>query len=150
MSLGNPARLALAAAVLASVALLAAELALGAFRLGQGSAVNPCTATETIAGTGYLGYDAKLQQVVLEGLDRAACRLHTTPATLALALQTPAGRRRVAHGRDLEQIFRESLQQAISEERKSGRLGAVNAFLFDQLVRRTPLSLVTRLLGLAS
>ena len=150
MSLRSPVRLALAAALLASAVLAGAELALGAFTLGDVPAPHPCTATVTITGTGYLGYDAKLQQVALEGLDRAACHLNTTAAKLALALQTPAGRRRIAHGRDLEKVFRNSLQQAIAEERKAGRLNAVNAFLFGQLVQRTPLSLVTRLLGLAT
>ena len=144
----RPTRLALAAAVAASLALAGAEVGLGAFTVGSVPPPHPCTKVVTVHSSGYVGYDAKLQEIALQGLDRAACRLDTTPVKLALALQTPASRRRVARGRNLQALFRKSLQQGVDIQRKAGHLNAVDAFLARQLVAHTPLSLVKRILGI--
>ena len=150
MSWRQPSLLALAAAVVASAALAGAELGRGALTLGNVPPSHPCTAVVTVHSSGYLGYDSKLQEIALQGLDRAACHLNTTPVRLALALQSAAGRRRIAHGRDLNAVFRQSLRQAVDVQRKAGRLNIVDAFLARQAVAHTPLSLVKQLLGIAS
>jgi hypothetical protein len=144
----RPTRLALAAVVAASLVLVGAELARGAFTLGDVPAPHPCTRVVSIHSSGYLGYDARLQEIALQGLDRAACRLNTTPVRLALALQSPSARRRIAHGRDLQTVFRTSLQQAVDIQRKAGHLNLLDAYLARRLIARTPLSLVKQVLGI--
>jgi len=73
-------RLAPPQAILA--ALLVAAVALVAIELGKGAAVepgpklaDPCRPREAHVS----GLDATIQRIVLDGLDGAACRLHTTP-----------------------------------------------------------------------
>lgn len=145
---GTPTRLALLATIAVSLALVGAELGRGAFTLGTAEAPHPCTAVVSLHTSGYVGYDAKLQEIALQGLDVAACRLGTSPARLALALRTPSARRHVAHGRNLQAVIRRSLERAIDIQRRAGHLNAIDAFLARQAVARTPLSLVEQILGI--
>lgn len=144
----RPTHLALAAAVTASLVLASGELGRGAFTLGRVPRPHPCTEVVTMHSSGYLGYDTKLQEIALQGLDRAACHLNTTPVRLALSLQSAASRRRIAHGRNLQAVFRKSLQQGVDIQRKAGHLNAVDALLFRQLVTHTPLPLVKQILDI--
>jgi len=134
----------LLAALAVSGGLVGAELSRGALHLGEAPPPRPCTEHTTLDGGSF---DAKLQRIALDGLSRAACRLGTTRAKLALALDSPADRKRIAKGNDLNAVLRKSLIQAVDEQRKAGSLNGVEAFLAKQLIGRTPLSLVQRLLG---
>ena len=72
--------------LLAAAVLLAVELGLGATRYGSGSSPTRVART-TFAGSGL---DATVQQVVLDGLDGAACRLGTTREELVLSFGSGA------------------------------------------------------------
>ena len=67
----------------AAVVFLAVELGMGAWGFGQVKRVDPCTATTPSLGGGF---DAALQRIVLDGLNGAACRLHTTREQLVESL----------------------------------------------------------------
>ena len=136
---------ALAAVLLAAAALVGAEIGFGAISAGTYRPPNPCTQRTPIQGAGA---STELQRIALDGLARAACRLGTTRVELALALENPAKRQRIAHGRDLNEILRESLLQAVDEQRTARNLGAIQAFLYRQAIEHTPVSLVKRVLGL--
>ena len=75
-------------------ALLASILALVAVELGKGAAnepgpklADPCHPRPGRTG----GFDATVQRIVLDGLDGAACRLHTTREELVLSLAPGTG-----------------------------------------------------------
>lgn len=137
---------AVCAALVASAALLGAEFQRGALHLGETAPADPCTQRAPIAGGSF---DAKLQRIALDGIARAACRLGTTRAELALALDSPAERSRLAQGRDLEEILRQSLVQAVDEQRDAGNLNAGEAFLARQLVQNAPVSWLRGVLSIA-
>ena len=144
----TPARrtlVGIAAALVLGAALVGAEVGRGALVLGRYATPNPCTQETPIRDAGVT---TELQRIALDGLARAACRLRTTRVKLALALGDPAKRRRIAHGRDLNEVFRAGLLQAVSEQQASGRLGTIQAFLYREAIAHAPLSLVEGVLGL--
>jgi hypothetical protein len=84
-----PFVLPLGAAALVAV-VLGGQVAAGGWDLGPERAVDPCRARAvTAVSTGLEGLG---EQLVLLGLNGAACRLHTTRAALVLRLATPAAR----------------------------------------------------------
>ena len=70
------------ALLLAGVALVGVELGLGALNQPSPAIANPCHPREGRTG----GIDATVQRIVLDGLDGAACRLHTTREELVLSI----------------------------------------------------------------
>jgi hypothetical protein len=82
MTLRRDAISILLALLLAAGALIAVELSLGATHYGSTKLADPCR-PHTFAGSGL---DGALQQVVLDGLDGAACRLGTSREELVLSL----------------------------------------------------------------
>ncbi|HUK94505.1 MAG TPA: hypothetical protein VLU96_05550 [Gaiellaceae bacterium] len=75
--------LAILIVLLASgLALVAAELVSGALNEPAPKIANPCEPRPGRTG----GIDTTIQRVVLDGLDGAACRLHTTREELVLSL----------------------------------------------------------------
>ncbi len=78
-----------AAALVVLIALLVAAVALVGVELGKGAAssgptvTNPCKPRAPFPGSGL---DATIQRIVLDGLDGAACSLHTTREELVLSL----------------------------------------------------------------
>jgi len=66
----------------AAIVLIAAELALGALRHGGVPLADPCVRRAAFGGSGL---DGAVQQVALDGLDGAACRLHTSREELVLS-----------------------------------------------------------------
>ena len=76
------------AGLLASGAVLVGvELAKGALDEPSPKIANPCEPREGRTG----GFDTTVQRIVLDGLDGAACRLHTTREELVLSLEPRAG-----------------------------------------------------------
>src|SRR5213078_1990474 len=86
----TPAVTVLLVQLIASVAFLVAELAAGATH-DSVAVRNPCKPRPLFPGHGI---DATIQRVVLDGLDGAACRLHTTREELVLSLRGGGGSRR--------------------------------------------------------
>ena len=75
-------------AVLAAAAILVVvELSMGAIDTGP-TVANPCKPRTPFPGSGI---DAAIQRIVLNGLDGAACRLHTTREGLILSLRSSGG-----------------------------------------------------------
>ena len=108
----------------AAAALLAAELGEGAADRGV-TIANPCRTRAPFPGHGI---DATIQRVVLDGLDGAACRLHTSREELVLSLR---GRGRW-NQRTIENALRAGLRRAVEE---AGRRGDIPGFLMP-LARR--------------
>ena len=69
-------RIALAVLGAGAVALLVAELALGALHFGSTKLADPCTAKPAFSGGGI---DGAIQRFALAGLNGAACKLGTDP-----------------------------------------------------------------------
>ena len=133
-------RLAPPQAILA--ALLVAALALVAVELGQGAAVepgpklaDPCRPREVHVS----GLDATIQRIVLDGLDGAACRLHTTREELVLSLGSGTGVTRRWDEHTIEVALRAGLLRSVDEAERRGDVPGFLAPLLRRLVERAPL-----------
>jgi hypothetical protein len=126
-----PAVTALVAVLVAAVAFLAAELAAGATHRTV-EVRNPCAPRPLFPGHGI---DATIQRVVLDGLDGAACRLHTTRERLVLSLR--GTRRWDRH--TIEVAVRAGTLRAVDEAVRRGDIPGFLAPLARRLVRTTPL-----------
>lgn len=126
----SPVRI-LAGLLVAGLTLLAVELGSGAAE-GVSTVANPCAQRALFPG---VGLDATIQRVVLAGLDRAACRLHTTREELVLSLGkgTPARRRKV------EAALRAGLLQATDEAEQRGDIPGLLAPAVRRVIRTAPL-----------
>ena len=135
-------------------ALLASGLALVAVELGQGALhepppklADPCMPHDGRTG----GIDATAQRIVLDGLDGAACRLHTTREELVLSLAPEAGVRRRWDDHTIEVAIRAGLLRSIDEATRRGDIPDFLAPALRGLVKRAPIDLLVRGgIGLAS
>ena len=139
-------RLTPALAILA--ALLAAVLALVAVEFGKGAAeepgpkiANPCHGRPPRGGGGL---DATVQRIVLDGLDGAACRLHTTREELVLSLAPETGVRRRWDEHTIEVALRAGLLRAVDQAEQRGDIPGFAAPFVRQLVERAPLDKLVR------
>jgi hypothetical protein len=116
------------------VGLLCVAVALLAVEVGENAAdggvaiANPCKPRAPFPGDGI---DATIQRVVLEGLDGAACRLHTSREELVLSLRPRSGNRRWSQ-HTIETALRAGLLHAVDE---AGRRREIPGFL-TPLARR--------------
>ena len=138
-------RMTPALAILAT--LLAAVVVLVAVELGKGAAAepgpklaNPCHARPGRNG----GFDAAVQRIVLDGLDGAACRLHTTREELVLSLAPETGVRRRWDQHTIEVAVRAGLLQAVDRAERRGDTPGFAAPLLRQLVETAPLDRLIR------
>jgi hypothetical protein len=139
-------RLTPALAILA--ALLAAVLALVAVEFGKGAAeepgpkiANPCHGRVPRAGGGL---DATVQRIVLDGLDGAACRLHTSREELVLSLAPETGVRRRWSDHTIEVALRAGMLRAVDEADRRGDIPGFATPFVRQLVERAPLDKLVR------
>ena len=139
-------RLTPALAILA--ALLAAVLALVAVEFGKGAAeepgpkiANPCHGRPPRGGGGL---DATVQRIVLDGLDGAACRLHTTREELVLSLAPETGVRRRWDEHTIEVALRAGLLRAVDEADRRGDIPGFATPFIRQLVEKAPLDKLVR------
>ncbi len=123
-------------------ALLAAALVLVAVELGKGAAdpvspalANPCRPRPAHGG----GLDATIQRIVLDGLDGAACRLHTTREELVLSLGPGTGFRRRWDRRTIEVALRAGLLRSVDEAERRGDVPGFVAGVLRRLVQSAPL-----------
>jgi hypothetical protein len=124
----------LAALLVAAGILVAVELGMGAVDTGPAVA-NPCKARAPFPGSGI---DAAIQRIVLNGLDGAACRLHTTREELILSLRSSGGSVHFdKHSTEL--AVRAGLLRAVDEAERRGDIPGFVAPIARRLIRSTPI-----------
>ena len=117
----------------AAVVFLAVELGMGAWGFGEVKRVDPCTATTPSLGGGF---DAALQRIVLDGLNGAACRLHTTREELVESLGSGSSR---WSDEQVQQAVRIGLVQAIDEAERRGDVPGIVAPLLREAAKHAPI-----------
>lgn len=135
---------ALLGALLLSLALVGAYVALGGGTYKPLEVADPCDPRPLPPAEGL---EEVGQQVVLSALDGAACELRVTREDLVLALATPESRAEFARAHrigedELEQAVRSGLERAVRDARRAGRLSDVEAALLGEAVARLPISLL--------
>jgi hypothetical protein len=123
----------IAALLAAAVVLVAVELGMGAWSFGEVRRQDPCTAKTPSLGSGF---DAGLQRIVLDGLNGAACRLHTTREELVQALG-PAQSSRWSP-EEIQDAVRAGLVRAIDEAETRGDLPGIAATLLREAAKHAP------------
>jgi hypothetical protein len=136
-----------AAALVAAVALVAAYLALGGRSYAPASVPSPCAARHWrhVASFGDLE-----NEVALSALSGAACRLHVSQGSLALAFTSTDRLRAFArrHGLSTLEVAaaaRDGLERAISDGQRSGAVGDVEAVLLRAAFHHIPTDQIIRL-----
>jgi hypothetical protein len=129
----------LAALGAAALILIAVELAQGARDYGELAVENPCTATVSATGEGL---DATAQQILLDGLNGAACELGTTREELVLSFEPELGADIGWDRETIERAVRSGLLNSVDEAEERGSLGGLSATLLRELIERAPLDLL--------
>lgn len=128
----------LAALLVGAVALLGVELGKGALTEPPPKLADPCLPRAGSSG----GIDATIQRIVLDGLDGAACRLHTTREEFVLSLGGNAPRRWNEH--TIEVALRAGLLRSVDEAERRGDIPGFAASLLRRFVERAPLDRLIR------
>jgi len=133
-------RFLVAAAVVASLALVVAYLAAGGSSYEPAKTQDPC---KPRPWTEPEGLQEIAQQFSLSALDGAACKLGVSRETLARALATPQSRERFTkrYGIDdaeLARAIRAGLLRAISDAERAGALNPLLAAPLRATVRQIP------------
>jgi hypothetical protein len=136
----RPATWVLAALLGSGVALVGVELGRGA--LDEPSPKLAATCVARAGRTG--GIDTTIQRIVLDGLDHAACRLHTTREELVLSLGGGTGKPRRWDEHTIEVALRAGLLRAVDEADQRGDIPGFLAPAVRQLVERAPLDKLIR------
>lgn len=122
----------------AAVVFLAVELGMGAWSFGEVKRVNPCTAQTPSLGSGL---DATLQRIVLDGLNGAACRLHTTREQLVDSLGSGPSR---WSEDQVQEAIRAGLVQAIDRAEDRGDVPGILAGLLREVAKRAPIKFLVQ------
>jgi hypothetical protein len=133
------AQAVLAALLVACLVLVAVELAKGAASEPPPKLASPCRSRDVQVS----GFDATVQRIVLDGLDGAACRLHTTREELVLSLDPQTGERRWDR-RTIERALRAGLLRAVDQAERRGDIPGFAAPLLRQLVESAPIDQLIR------
>ena len=127
----RPAAWVLAALILSGAVLVGVELGRGALDEPAPKIADPCQPRAGRTG----GLDATIQRIVLDGLDGAACRLHTTREELVLSFVPAAGTKRVRWTRPtVDAALRAGFHQAIKDTELRGVGGFVVGHILDVIV----------------
>jgi hypothetical protein len=118
-----------------AAALVGVELGKGALDEPKPVIANPCSPRHGRTG----GIDATIQRIVLDGLDGAACRLHTTREELVLSLGGGATAPRRWNEHTIEVALRAGLLRSLGEAQHRGDVPGFLAPLLRRLVERAPL-----------
>lgn len=126
----------------AAAALVAVYLALGGASYAPAKVADPCAARDWRASEGL---QEVAQQIVLFGLDGAACELGVSREEMVLAFASRDALARFAREqgisiRDLERILRASVIRAVDDAESAGALDPAVADLVRGVARRTPLA----------
>jgi hypothetical protein len=130
----------LVALLLSGVALAGVELGKGALDPPAPKIANPCQPREGRTG----GIDATIQRIVLDGLDGAACRLHTTREELVLSLGGGVGVTRRWDEHTIEVALRAGLLRSVDAAEQRGDVPSFLAPALRQLVESAPLDKLVR------
>ena len=130
----------LVALLLAGVALIGVELGLGALDEPSPKIANPCQPREGRSG----GIDATIQRIVLDGLDGAACRLHTTREELVLSIGGGSLAPRQWDEHTIEAALRAGLLRSVDAAEQRGDVPSFLAPALRGLVERAPLDKLIR------
>ena len=131
---------ALVALLLAGVALVGVELGLGALDEPSPKIADPCQPREGRSG----GIDATIQRIVLDGLDGAACRLHTTREELVLSIGGGSLAPRQWDEHTVEAALRAGLLRSVDAAEQRGDVPSFLAPALRGLVERAPLDKLIR------
>jgi hypothetical protein len=126
----------LVALLLSGAALVGVELGKGALDEPAPRIANACQPREGRTG----GIDATIQRIVLDGLDGAACRLHTTREELVLSLD--GGGRWDAH--TIEVALRAGLLRSVNEAEDRGDVPSFLAPALRSIVEHAPIDQLVR------
>lgn len=129
-----------AALLVAGVALVASEVVQGANARSTAIA-NPCAERAAFPG-GSL--DATVQRVVLNGLDGAACRLHTSRERLVLALAGDSNQQLPVDRATIDAAVRAGLLRSLDEATSRGDVPALLTPVLRRLVESAPLDALIR------
>ena len=128
------------ALLLSGAALVGVELGKGALDEPAPKIANPCQPREGRTG----GIDATIQRIVLDGLDGAACRLHTSREELVLSLGGGVGVTRRWDEHTIEVALRAGLLRSVDEAVERGDVPSFLAPALRQLVESAPLDQLVR------
>jgi hypothetical protein len=136
-----------AAALVAAVALVGAYVALGGRDYAPASVPSPCAPRQWHHVSSFSGLE---NEVALSALDGAACRLHVTQPSLALAFTSTSRLRRFArrHGLSTLEIAaaaRSGLERAISDGQRAGAINEVEGLLLRTATEHLPVDQLIRL-----
>ena len=128
-------------ALLASgVVLVAVELGKGALDEPSPKIASPCQPRHGRTG----GFDTTVQRIVLDGLDGAACRLHTTREELVLSLGGGTVVKRHWDEHTVEVALRSGLLRSLDEAVRRGDVPSFLAPALRSLVEHAPLDRLVR------
>ena len=130
----------LVALLLSGAALVGVELGRGALNEPAPKIANPCQPREGRTG----GIDATIQRIVLDGLDGAACRLHTSREELVLSLGGGVGITRRWDEHTIEVALRAGLLRSVDAAEQRGDVPSFLAPALRQLVESAPLDKLVR------
>ena len=129
------------AALLASGAVLVGvELGRGALDPPSPRIANPCVSRGGTTG----GIDATIQRIVLDGLDGAACRLHTTREELVLSLGGGSVFHRHWDRHTVDVALRAGMLRSIDEAERRGDIPGLLAAGLRQVVENAPIDQLVR------
>jgi hypothetical protein len=134
--------------VAAALALVLAYLALGGASYAPAKVADPCAPRDWRKPSGLSEVG---EQIVLSGLDGAACELGVSREAMVLALANSDSRERFArdHGitdQRLEQLVRDGLLRAIDDAEQADALNSTFADIMRGLVRTIPVDKLVDLL----
>ena len=131
----------LVALLLSGATLVGVELRKGALDEPAPKIANPCQPREGRTG----GIDATIQRIVLDGLDGAACRLHTSREELVLSLGgSGLGVTRRWDEHTIEVALRAGLLRSVDDAEQRGDVPSFLAPALRQLVESAPLDKLVR------
>jgi hypothetical protein len=136
----RPGSLVLAALLVSVAVLVAVELGKGALHEPAPKLANPCHPRGGRTG----GIDATIQRIVLDGLDGAACRLHTTREELVLSLAPESGVRRRWDEHTIEVAVRAGLLRSIDEAQRRGDIPDFVVPILRNFVEHAPIDQLVR------
>jgi len=130
----------LVALLLAGVALIGVELGLGALDQPSPKIANPCQPRAGRSG----GIDTTIQRIVLDGLDGAACRLHTTREELVLSIGGGSLAPRQWDEHTVEVALRAGLLRSVDAAERRGDVPGFLAPALRGIVEHAPLDKLIR------
>jgi hypothetical protein len=139
---------AIAWSVVAALALVVTYLALGGASYAPAQVADPCATRDWREPQGLAEVG---EQIVLSGLDGAACELGVSREEMVLGLANSDSRERFAeeHGisdERLEDLVRDGLQRAVDDAEEADALNPTIADLLRGLVRSVPVDELLELL----